>query len=265
MKIRIENMDVSIGNKKIVEAINLDLKNKEFIGLIGPNGSGKTTILRAIYRGLKKTKGNIFFDDVPFEQVNLRKSARKLGVMKQSSHMVFDFTVMELALLGRTPYKQPFELDNEKDFELARKAIKEVGMEGYENCSYNNLSGGEQQRAMMACVIAGTHETLLLDELTNHLDIFYQFYLLDIVKNMHAEVLAVKHYLKLGARYCSKTYALKKWPYCGGRTDGRYFNAKINQRIIWRAGRNNKRQKGLFKYSFHGNLNNSGKCDERIF
>lgn len=208
MNISIKGLGVTINDKEIVRNIDIDLQNKEFVGLIGPNGSGKSTILKTVYRSLKKTRGNIYFDGIDLENVKLIESARKLGVMKQISQLAFDFKVIDLVLLGRTPYKQQMELDNADDYGLARRALALVGMGTFEERNYNDLSGGEQQRVMMARVLAGQPKTLLLDELTNHLDVYYQFHLLNVVKNLQVEVLAVMHDLNMAARYCDKIYCL---------------------------------------------------------
>jgi len=208
MNISIKGLGVTINDKEIVRNIDIDLQNKEFVGLIGPNGSGKSTILKTVYRSLKKTRGNIYFDGIDLENVKLIESARKLGVMKQISQLAFDFKVIDLVLLGRTPYKQQMELDNADDYGLARRALAQVGMSTFEERNYNDLSGGEQQRVMMARVLAGQPKTLLLDELTNHLDVYYQFHLLNVVKNLQVEVLAVMHDLNMAARYCDKIYCL---------------------------------------------------------
>ena len=178
MEIQTESLDLAIDNETIVEKITLEVKNKEFVGLIGPNGSGKSTILRALYRSLKPQSGRIFFDG-------------------------------DLVLMGRTPYKKPFELDSQADYELAKVALAAVGLNGYEERLYNQLSGGEQQRVMIARVLTGQPQTLLLDEMTNHLDLYYQFHLLELIKNMQVEVLAVMHDLNLAAKFCQKLYLLK--------------------------------------------------------
>lgn len=209
MEIEIKALDVELASKKIVETINLQLRKKQFVGLIGPNGSGKSTILRAVYRALKPTSGKILFDGVNIEDIDLKKSAQKLGVMKQTSNTAFDFKVIDLVLLGRSPYKKGMELDTEEDYSLALKALAAVGMQEYADRSYNTLSGGEQQRVMFARVLAGQPEALLLDEMTNHLDIYYQFKLLDFVKGLNIETIAVMHDLNMAARYCDYIYCLK--------------------------------------------------------
>lgn len=209
MEIQTESLNLAIDNETIVEKITLEVKNKEFVGLIGPNGSGKSTILRALYRSLKPQSGRIFFDGVNLETLSLQQTAQRLGVMKQNSTLNFDFKVLDLVLMGRTPYKKPFELDSQADYKLAQSALAAVGLNGYEERLYNQLSGGEQQRVMIARVLTGQPQTLLLDEMTNHLDLYYQFHLLELIKNMQVEVLAVMHDLNLAAKFCQKLYLLK--------------------------------------------------------
>lgn len=209
MEIQTQALQLAIDQKKIVDNICIEVRNKEFVGLIGPNGSGKSTILRALYRSLKPAGGEIFFDNQPLNSLPLQYTAQRLGVMKQNSSLNFDFKVLDLVLMGRTPYKKPLELDSAKDYELAEAALKAVGLAGYEDRLYNKLSGGEQQRVMIARVLAGQPQTLLLDEMTNHLDLYYQFHLLELVKNMEIEVLAVMHDLNLAAKFCQKLYLLK--------------------------------------------------------
>lgn len=210
MEIRTEALSVAIDKKKIVEDISLQLRKGSFVGLIGPNGSGKSTILRALYRALQPSGGRIFFDEVDLAQLPLKQTAQKLGVMKQNSSLTFDFKVIDLVLMGRTPYKKPLELDSTADYELARAALREVGLVDYENRLYNQLSGGEQQRVMIARVLAGQPQTLLLDEMTNHLDLYYQLHLLQLIKSMQVEVLAVMHDLNLAAKFCDRLYLLQQ-------------------------------------------------------
>lgn len=209
MEIKINNLSVVIDKKEIIKNIAIDLQHKDFVGIIGPNGSGKSTILKTVYRSLKKTKGEIFFDGIPFEQINIKDSAKKLGVMAQVTQMSFDFTVIDLVLMGRNPHKNSMELDNEEDYKIALEALNKVGMSKFEKQSFNLLSSGEQQRVLMARVLTGQPETIILDELTNHLDIYYQFKILNLVKSMNVEVLAVMHDLNLAARYCNKLYVMQ--------------------------------------------------------
>lgn len=210
MNLDMKEVSVSIDDRKILEKISLDVQKGDFVGLIGPNGSGKSTILRTLYKAIRPTSGHIYFDQEDICMISAMRSAQRLGVMKQNSSFSFDFTVIDLVLMGRSPYKKSFELDNQKDYEIAKKALSLVGLEGYEERFYNTLSGGEQQRVMIARVLTGEPEFLLLDEMTNHLDVYYQYFLLQLIKEQRVEVLAVMHDLNLAAKFCNKLYCIKK-------------------------------------------------------
>lgn len=210
MEIKAENLSVKIGNKMIIRDINAEVKNKEFVGIIGPNGSGKSTFLKTIYRVLKPNKGIIWIDGKSLEAITPKESAQKLGVMTQMNNLNFDFTVEEVVLMGRTPHKKLIEQDNENDYLLAHESLLKTGMADFAVRNFNTLSGGEQQRVMMARVLTQEPKALILDEPTNHLDIQYQIQLLRTVKSLKVEIFAAMHDLNLAATYCDKLYVMNK-------------------------------------------------------
>lgn len=210
MRIAVEDITVKIGKKTIIENICANIGNKEFVGIIGPNGSGKSTLLKSIYRVIKPNAGFITLDDIKLDDMTLKQSARKLGVMTQASNFSFDFTVKEVAMMGRTPHKKLLEPDDDNDYKIVNKAIERVGMEKYIDRKFNTLSGGEKQRVLIARAIASQPKALILDEPTNHLDIHYQISLLDLVKKLDIEVFSAMHDLNLAATYCDKIYVINE-------------------------------------------------------
>ena len=114
----------------IRDSVSAEVKSKRFVGIVGPNGSGKSTTLKTIYRVLKPHSGTVLLDGKALEEVSLKESARRLGVMTQMSTLNFDFRVEEVVLMGRTPHKKLMETDNDEDYALAWKALELVGMEG---------------------------------------------------------------------------------------------------------------------------------------
>lgn len=207
--IRIEQLQYTVEGREILKDISLTLGGQEFVGLIGPNGSGKSTLLKHIYRVNPIQQGQIYIDDVPLRDVPLRDSAQKIAVMGQFTRLDFDFTVLQIALMGRTPYKQSFDDDNDYDYALAESSLKKVGMWEAKNRSFSTLSGGEQQRVMLARALVQEPEYLILDEPTNHLDITYQLELLKIVKSLGIGVVAALHELNLAAQFCDRICVLK--------------------------------------------------------
>ena len=209
IEISTNRLSADLGGEKIINNINIHIANKEFVGIIGPNGSGKTTLLRCIYRTLKPSKGEILINDTLMKNFSLRETAKKIAVVSQHNEIGFDFSVMEMVLMGRSPHKKFMERDNPKDYELALESLEKVGMESFKDRSFNSLSGGEKQRIILARALAQSTRCLILDEPTNHLDIKYQLQFMSIAKALDITVISAIHDLNLAAIYCDKIYALK--------------------------------------------------------
>lgn len=209
MNIQTDTIQVSFGSKTILHDISLAIQDKEFVGIIGPNGSGKSTFLKCLYRVLQPSGGKIYFDGSELSSLSHRDTALKMAVVAQHSAVNFDFSVLEMVLMGRSPYKGLLDRDQLDDYEIARHALSEVGLSDFESRNFNTLSGGEQQRVILARALAQRTECLVLDEPTNHLDIKYQLELMTIVKRLDATVVSAIHDLNLAAIYCDRIIALK--------------------------------------------------------
>lgn len=209
MNISVQDLDFSFGDKKILENICLNIKKKEFVGLIGPNGSGKSTLLKCIYRMLKPDEGTISLEDRLIQTFTLRETAKMMAVVAQHNETRFDFTVLEMVLLGRSPHKKFMERDNERDYLLAEEALSKVGMSEFKSRSLNSLSGGEKQRIILARALVQETDCLILDEPTNHLDIRYQLQFMSIARELGITVVSAIHDLNIASLYCDKIYALK--------------------------------------------------------
>ena len=210
MNIQTDAIQVSFGSKTILHDISLAIQDKEFVGIIGPNGSGKSTFLKCLYRVLQPSGGKIYFDGSELSSLSHRDTSLKMAVVAQHSTVNFDFSVLEMVLMGRSPYKGLLDRDQLDDYEIARHALSEVGLSDFESRNFNTLSGGEQQRVILARALAQRTECLVLDEPTNHLDIKYQLELMTIVKRLDATVVSAIHDLNLAAIYCDRIIALKE-------------------------------------------------------
>ena len=210
MRLQVENLTYSYGDKDAVDNVCLHVNRGEFVGLIGPNGSGKTTVLKNLYRALKPNKGNLILDGEDLLSLGHKKAALKLGVVGQENDVTFDFLVEEIVAMGRSPHKGLFEIDNDYDKYMVKHSLEHLGMEHLAKRDYQNLSGGEKQRVIIARVIAQESDLLLLDEVTNHLDINYQMQILDFVKRLKLTVLSSMHDLNMAALYCDRIYVLKE-------------------------------------------------------
>ena len=128
MDLKVKKLKVTLSQKEIVKGIDLAITNNKFIGLIGPNGSGKSTLLKAIYGVIKPSFGEVFISDKNMKDYNKKSLAKTLGVVSQFNHINFDFKVIDIVLMGRAPYKGLLEQDNKNDYDLALKALAQVGM-----------------------------------------------------------------------------------------------------------------------------------------
>ena len=208
MNIHAENVELSFGSTQILNQIGIDVRSQEFVGVIGPNGSGKSTFLKCIYRVLKPDGGDVFLDDAPISAFSVRETAKRLAVLSQHNYYNFEFTVRDIVLMGRSPHKRMMERDTKADFDIVEDSLRRVGMLGFIDRIFSTLSGGEQQRIILARALAQQTECLILDEPTNHLDIKYQLQILDVVKKLGVTVLAAFHDLNIAAMYCDRIFAV---------------------------------------------------------
>lgn len=209
MNIRLEGITVQYGSRKIIDSLSLAFNSGEFTGIIGSNGSGKSTLLKCICRVLKPLNGNIYLNEKALQYFSLQESARQIAVLAQRNDFNFDFSVMDVVLMGRTPYKGVMESDNDEDRRIVREKIQQVGMKDFAENNFCSLSGGEQQRVMLARALTQETPCLLLDEPTNHLDITYQLQLMNMICEMKLTVVAAIHDLNIAAMYCDRIIALK--------------------------------------------------------
>lgn len=210
MEIEVKDIDLYYGAREILDSVSFDAGNREFVGLIGPNGSGKSTLLKCIYRVLKPDNGAVYIGQEDVSHMSYKKSAREMAVVAQHNYYNFEFTVTQVVLMGRAPHKSTFERDNAEDYRIVREALKTVDMLPMADRNFSTLSGGEQQRVILARALAQETPCLILDEPTNHLDITYQLDLLDIVKKLNITVVSAIHDLNMAAMFCDRLYVLEK-------------------------------------------------------
>lgn len=208
-EISTDNIHVSYGVKEILKGINLEVERKEFVGIIGPNGSGKSTLLKCIYRTLTPQKGAVYLSGQPLFSMRPKESAKSLAVVAQHNYYNFEFSVQEVVLMGRSPHKKALERDNARDYEIVRECLKKVCLDGFAERKFSTLSGGEQQRVILARALAQQTPCLVLDEPTNHLDITHQLQILNIVKNLDITVISAIHDLNIAAMFCDRLYVMK--------------------------------------------------------
>ncbi len=231
MEIRTEHTSLSYGAARILKDISVETRSGEFVGIIGPNGSGKSTLLKCIYRVLKPDGGCIWLGDQELHEMKVRTSARKVAVVAQHNYYNFEFSVREVVMMGRAPHKKMLEKDGAKDFQIVEDALRTVRMYEFADRSFSTLSGGEQQRVILARALAQQTPCLILDEPTNHLDITHQLQLMELVRGLKVTVLSAIHDLNIAAMYCDRLYILKDGEIVGSGTPEELLTPETIRRV----------------------------------
>jgi iron complex transport system ATP-binding protein len=200
------------GAGPVVDAASLHAPPGEVTGLIGPNGSGKTTLIRVSSRGLAPVEGTVRLNGTDPYAVSARAAARLVAVVPQEVAPAFSYTVLEMALMGRSPYMGALRGGGAEDWAKARWAMAAANVQHLADRPIDELSGGERQSVILAQALAQDAPVLLLDEPTTHLDLRHVVETLSLVRGLarsgRKAVLAIFHDLNLASAYCDRIYAM---------------------------------------------------------
>jgi iron complex transport system ATP-binding protein len=211
-----EGLGYDYGRGAVLEDVTLAVGTGEIVGVIGPNGGGKTTLVRLLAGVLRARTGHVSLGGTRLETLARRDIARRLAVVPQDSALEFPFTALEVVLMGRAPHLPPLAFPRAHDLEVARAAMARLEVGALEDRALLALSGGERQRVLLARALAQEPRVLLLDEPTTHLDLRHQTGIYDTVRGLArgdgVAVLSVLHDLNLAGLYCDRLILL-----AGGR------------------------------------------------
>jgi iron complex transport system ATP-binding protein len=211
--IEIKNLRHAYGNQRILDNLSFYIQKGDFFIVIGPNGSGKTTLMKIISGITRLQQGEVTLLDQSLQQYTQRALAQKIAYVPQLLPPDFPFTVVQLVLMGRSPYQGLLGVEQEKDFEIAQKAMTFTGVEHLSERKFSQLSGGEQQRAFIARAICQQPQIILLDEPTASLDLAHQVRIMDLMESLKIEkaitVVMVSHDVNLAAMYADRLLLLK--------------------------------------------------------
>ncbi|MFH2061319.1 MAG: ABC transporter ATP-binding protein [Pseudomonadota bacterium] len=208
----IENLDFRYHKKMILKNISFSTNPGEFVSIIGPNGCGKTTLIKIISKINKPEKGNIYIKGINIQTMSNQQLARHIAVVMQSVEPV-TMSVEEYVLLGRLPFLKKYQFfETAQDIALAHKYMELTGILKFKDASINEISGGERQLAAIARALTQEPKLLILDEPTSHLDITHQIQILELIsslkKTLSLSVLTVLHDLNLAAEYSDRLVLL---------------------------------------------------------
>lgn len=211
--LKAEGVEFSYGGKRVLRGLSLEIQEREFLGVIGPNGTGKSTLLKVLTRILKPAAGRISFLGSPIEEFSVKSLARQMAVLPAETYFAYDFTVLEIVRMGRAPYLHFWSEGGERDIEIVRSALRAAGIEHLAERNIHSLSSGERQMVFLAQAMAQQPRILLLDEPTVHLDIRHQLGIFKILEEWNhggMTIAVILHDLNLAARFCRRLVLMRE-------------------------------------------------------
>jgi iron complex transport system ATP-binding protein len=212
-KLEIQNINLNYGQHSVVKDLSFQLSPGELLGLVGPNGCGKTSIIKSLSRVLTPNSGSILLDGKETNIISRLDLARIIGVVPQNPSLPETFTVFEVVILGRNPHLGLLSGESARDIAAVWQAMERTGITHLAKRKIGELSGGEKQRVTIARVLAQEPQIILMDEPTANLDISQQMDILHLITGMCLEKniagLIAIHDLNVAAQYCSRIIMLK--------------------------------------------------------
>ena len=226
--ISVERVSFAYGSTPVLTDVSFSIADHARVGILGPNGSGKTTLLKLLSGTLAPRSGHVRLGGVDVASRSRNDLARRLAVVPQETHLAFDYTALEIVMMGRYPHLGPFEIEGPEDLAAAHRAMTATGTREFADRGFDTLSGGEKQRVIIASALAQLDAArstehnalstadglLLLDEPTAALDLKYQIEIGALIERLHDErgfsIILSTHDLRFAARHCSELVLLSR-------------------------------------------------------
>lgn len=197
----------------VVNGVGVQLAAGALVGILGPNGSGKTTLLRLLSGTRRPSAGRVMLGDQPLDRLSRRDVARRIAVVPQETELAFEYSAIEIVLMGRHPHLGVFTMEGPEDIRIAREALAATGTTDLADRPFHELSGGEKQRIVIAAALAQSAALLLLDEPTASLDLGYQLEVSSLLLRLnqdHGVTMAIStHDLNLAASICRELILMR--------------------------------------------------------
>jgi iron complex transport system ATP-binding protein len=212
--IQVENLSFRYDGDWVLRDLSFSVQKGDFLGIVGPNGTGKTTLLKLLYRLMSPQKGTIFIDGMELGRMGRKEISRKIAVVSQETQINFPFMALEVVLMGRSPHLKGLQFEGKKDFDITKKAMELTDTLQVSHRPFNELSGGEKQRLFIARAIAQETEIIFFDEPTANMDIRHQIVFYDLTTSLNAQkhitIVMVSHDINLAAEFCKEILLLNK-------------------------------------------------------
>ncbi|HDJ1438962.1 TPA: ABC transporter ATP-binding protein [Serratia rubidaea] len=209
MSICAENITWKVGKKVIVDDVSLHIAPGETVGLLGPNGCGKSSLLRVLAGLRRPHSGRVTLEGQPLARIAKKQLARRVAFVEQHGMTDANMRVREVVKLGRIPHHSPFSNWSRGDDEIVAAALQRVDMLEKSDQGWLSLSGGERQRVHIARALAQTPSEILLDEPTNHLDIHHQIQLMHLISELPVTSIVAIHDLNHAAMFCDSLIVMQ--------------------------------------------------------
>lgn len=208
-----KNLKFSYYDTPVLKNLNFEIKKNSFISILGPNGAGKSTIVKLISKVLTGYGGEILVEGQNIKDLSQIEIAKKIAVVPQSTSIGFNFSVFETVMMGRYPYLSRFKSESQEDHKIVTEVMKVTRTEIFKDKNYNELSGGEKQRVIIAQTLVQNSPIIILDEPTSHLDINFQIEFMELFFSLFKEnkktIIGIFHDINLAIQYSEKIMLLK--------------------------------------------------------
>ncbi|MCS7281617.1 MAG: ABC transporter ATP-binding protein [Desulfobacterota bacterium] len=207
--LKVDGIYCGYNEKLVLKGVSLEVKEGEIVGVIGPNGSGKTTFFRLLTKIITPKKGSVYFEGKDILTIPQKELAKKIAMVSQGLPQDFSMSVFDFVLLGRIPYRKGFKFfEEEVDLKIANESLELLGLSNLKDEPISKISGGERQLANIARALTQDPKVLLLDEPTAHLDIAHQIRVLTLLKKLNEKKkiteIVVFHDLNLASEFCER-------------------------------------------------------------
>lgn len=220
--IQVKNLKFGYKRELTLRNLSFNVEKGKFISIIGPNGSGKSTLLKNLNHIYRPWEGKIMVEGIDINKLRVKELARKIALVPQDTVVDYEFTVEDIVLMGRHPYKGRFQREDENDYKIVKEALELTNTLELKDSVITEISGGERQRVIIAKALAQNPSIILLDEPTSHLDINHQIEILNLLKKLNEEkgttIVLVIHDINLATRYSDEIIMLHEGKIIGSGT-----------------------------------------------